>query len=195
MDIDVKNYTYELRYPKTLNAALNELAQGHAGTVIPMELEKPFMELMQDRWFFQWPLVKYMYAHILITGYWVRDNYYYQTTEREGEDKYLALEILLPMADAGLATAQYDVATHFCFGDDQFEEMAKRMLEASKQDYPPAVKKLSDFLALGKREKLSIETLKEICVEVARTHIDDYSREFALKLLEKLEKNPDGNAN
>ena len=81
MDIDVKNYTYELRYPKTLNAALNELAQGHAGTVIPMGLEKPFMELMQDRWFFQWPLVKYMYAHILITGYWVRDNYYYQINE------------------------------------------------------------------------------------------------------------------
>ena len=186
MKLDLEQYTYELRYSRTLNEFINDLVQGHAGAILPCDLEKHFMELVQDEVFFQLPLIRYKYAHMLILGYLVSDDFQTQTCFRQGEDRELAKEILLPMAEAGLAPAQYDIADWFCFGDGKIEKKAKWILKASKQDYLPAVEKLETFLALGTREKLSIETLKEVCIEVVRTYEGKYSREFAMELLEKM---------
>lgn len=189
MELDSEKYTYEVRYPRTLNECINYLVQGNAGTVIPFDLEKHFMELAQDECFFKWPLIRYMYAHILIYGYWVADDYSSRTCFREGADPALAENILLSMAEDGLAPAQYDIANRFCLGDGKIEEKAKWLLKASKQNYDPAVKCLDDFLALRTREKLSTETLKEICDEVVKNYEGKYSREFALELLGKMKEN------
>ena len=189
MKLDLEQYTYELRYSRTLNECINDLVQGHAGTVIPFDLEKHFMELAQDECFFKWPLIRYMYAHILIRGYWVADDYSSRTCFREGADPALAEDILLPMAEEGFAPAQYDIAACFCFEDSKIEQKAKWLLKASKQNYDPAIKCLDEFLALGTREKLSMETLKEICDEVVRNYEGKYSREFALELLGKMKGN------
>ena len=186
MELDLENYTYEIRHARTLNEFINDLARGNAGTTLPDDLQKHFIELVQDEFFFRWPLIRYMYAHILLTGYWVADDYRMQIFATEGEDIELAKEILLPLAEAGLAPAQYDIAKWFCFGNSEIEEKAKWILKASKQDYPPAIKSLETFLALGTREKLSTETLKEVCLEVVRTYEGQYSGAFALELLGKL---------
>ena len=189
MELDPDNYTYDVIYARTLNECINNLAQGYAGTVLPCDLERYFLELVEDEYFFRYPLIRYMYAHMLILGYWVLDDFQTQTCFRKGEDRELAKEILLPMAEAGLAPAQYDIAEWFCFGDGKIEEKAKWILKASKQNYDPAVKCLDDFLALGTREKLSLETLKEICEEVVRNYEGKYPREFALELLGKMQEN------
>ena len=186
MKLDLEQYTYELRYSRTLNEFINDLVQGYAGAILPCDLEKHFMELVQDEAFFQFPLIRYKYAHMLILGYWVSDDFRTQTCLHQGEDRDLAKEILLPMAEEGLAPAQYDIADWFCFGDGKIEEKVKWILKASKQDYMPAVEKLKTFLALGTREKLSVETLKEVCIEVVRTYEGKYSREFATELLGKM---------
>ena len=53
MKLDLEQYTYELRYSRTLNEFINDLVQGHAGAILPCDLEKHFMELVQDEVFFQ----------------------------------------------------------------------------------------------------------------------------------------------
>lgn len=188
MELDLKNYNYEVRHVRTLNECINSLIQGYAGTVLPCDLEKYFVELVQDECFFRYPLIRYMYAHILLVGYWVADDYRMQCCVHQGEDRELAKEILMPLAQEGLAPAQYDIANWFYFTGDDMNEQAQWFLMASRQDYPPAVKKVEALLALGVREKLSNETVKTVCTEVVRTCEGSYSKEFATDLLKKMEK-------
>ena len=47
MELDLKNYNYEVRHVRTLNECINSLIQGYAGTVLPCDLEKYFVELVQ----------------------------------------------------------------------------------------------------------------------------------------------------
>lgn len=186
MEFNFKNYTYDTKYARTLNEAINMLVNGHAGTMLPDDLEKHFLELVQDEYFFRYPLIQYMYAHILLRGYWEADDYHTQSYIRRGEDRELAKEILMPLAEEGLAPAQYDIANWFY--DDEMEEKAKWFLMASRQDYPPAVRAVEKLLALGVREKLSNETVRTVCVEVVRICEGSYSKEFAQGLLRKMAK-------
>lgn len=188
MELDLKNYNYEVRHVRTLNECINSLIQGYAGTVLPCDLEKYFVELVQDECFFRYPLIRYMYAHILLFGYWVADDYYAQSCICQGEDRELAKEILMPLAEEGLAPAQYDIAEWFYFTGDDMNEQAQWFLMASRQDYPPAVKKVEHLLGMDEREKLSNETVKAVCTEVVRTCEGSYSKEFATGLLEKMAK-------
>ena len=183
MELDLSNYTYETRYPRTLNECINDLVQGHAGVVLPYELEKNFLELVDNEILFRYPLIRYMYAHILLKGYWTHESDFYNS------DKEAAMYLLQPMAEAGLPAAQFDIGYYFYYSEacaiekHLYAEKAKWILKACKQNYPPAIEYINYFLHLDVREKLPTPIIKEVCEEIVRVRED---KNFALELLERM---------
>ena len=184
MELELEKYSYERREPSTINQCINDLANGYADADVYMELGKKFMELLEDEWFHQIPLVRYKYASMLLRGYF---NGLYEDNYIKG-DPDLAMEILLPMAEAGLATAQYDLGLGFQFrdSDSECEANVKWMLKASKQDYYRAHSYLdSVFTDLG-YGKFSIEVQKDFLSEIVRIHPDEWRGEYAKEKLKEL---------
>ena len=181
MELELEKYSYERREPTTINQCINDLANGYADASVYMELEKNFMELLEDEWFHQIPLVRYKYASMLLHGYFdgiYEDNYI------EG-DPDLAMEILQPMAEAGLVTAQYDLGWgfHYCNSDSECEAKVKWMLKASKQDYYRAHSYLASTFTKVDYGKFSIETQKDFLSEIARIRPDEWCGEYAKEKL------------
>lgn len=182
MELDLENYSYEKRAPTTINQCLNELMQGYADADVYKELGKHFMELMADEFFLQWPLVRYKYASNLLYGYFdgrYEDNYI------EG-DEDLAIKILLPMAEAGLATAQYDVGRYYEFAKQDLDLALEWIVRASKQEYHYAHKYLRSLWYSSFYEKLSISSQKIFFSELTRIYdgwgLGDWAKEKLSKL-------------
>ena len=186
MELELEKYSYERRKPTTINQCINDLVNGYADANVHMELEKNLFELLEDKWFHQFPLVRYRYASMLKHGYfcgrWEDDHI-------QG-NKDLADEILLPMAEAGLATAQYDMGYGFhpCGPDSAYEENVKWMLKASKQDYYQAHNYLAFVFEKVRYWNFSVETQMELLSEIARVFSDEWKGEYAKEKLNKLLK-------
>ena len=186
MKLELEKYSYERREPTTINQCINDLVNGYADAKVYMELGKNLFELLEDKWFHQFPLLYYKYASMLVNGYFCgrsEDDYI-------SGNKALGMQILLPMAESGLATAQYDMGHDFhpCEPPSAYEENVKWMLKASKQDYYQAHNYLSFIF-----EKLiycgfSIETQIEFLSEIARVFSNEWKGEYAKEKLEELMK-------
>ena len=182
MNFDFKNYSYEARPPTTINQCLNDLIAGYADSNVYMELEKHFMELMEDEYFLQWPLVRYRYASNLLLGYFCgRSEDDYMSGNHE-----LGLKLLTPMAEAGLATAQYDLGRHYISDENTRDLGLKWIIKASKQEYHRANQYLYSIWSKILYSNVSIKTKKKFFAELARLYdgkpLGDLAQEYLSKL-------------
>lgn len=81
------------------------LINGYINVTLVERLEKYFLELIKDKWFHQWPLVRWAYATRLI--------YNPKTSEKNIKR---AVEILLPLAEEGYPCAVGDLAYCYRYG-------------------------------------------------------------------------------
>ena len=186
MELELEKYSYERRKPTTINQCIHDLVNGYADAKVHMEVGKNLFEVIEDKWFHQFPLVRYKYASMLKHGYFCgrwEDDYI------DG-DNDLAEKILLPMAEAGLATAQYDMGWGFHSGDpgSAYEENVKWMLKASKQDYYAAHIYLAFIFEKVRFEDFSIELQMEFLSEIARVFSNEWKGEYAKEKLNELQK-------
>ena len=85
----------------TLDEYLMLLINGFINVSLRDGLDKHLMELLEDEWFHQWPLVHWAYASRLL---------YKAKSERANKR---AVELLYPMAEAGCPGALYDIG--YCY--------------------------------------------------------------------------------
>ncbi len=170
MQLDLEHYNYEERTPTTINQCIDDLVHGYADANVYTELGKSLMEVLEDRFFHQWPLIRYKYASMLFHGYYNGPSY--QDNYIEGDEE-LAIELLLPMAEEGLATAQYDLGFRFHIYEEEREQNLIWMLKASKQGYYRAQRYIDNVFDKGLYKDLSDEVRKAFLLELTRIHPDD----------------------
>lgn len=163
MELELEKYTYEWVEAKTINEFISLLVEGHARSHLPMELDKYFVEMMRDGWFLQWPLIRCRYAEMLLYGYYLGYDWI-------DYDKEMAIELLLPLADGGLAPAQYDL-WQYNYCNKTLEEGAEWLIKSSKQNYTPAQEELKRFRDKADFEKLPIGAQKEVLSEIERINL------------------------
>ena len=95
--VGFKDYKIEHQYTHTLDEYLMALVKGYINVSIRSDLDKHLMELLEDNWFFQWPLIHWTYASRLLYG----------IGKRKSVKK--AIDLLLPMAESGCPGALYDI--------------------------------------------------------------------------------------
>lgn len=110
-----KEHSFSYENDIEVNTAANEataldeylvyLINGYINVTLVERLEKYFLELIKDKWFHQWPLVRWAYATRLI----------YNTKTSEKNIKR-AVEILLPLAEEGYPCAVGDLAYCYRYG-------------------------------------------------------------------------------
>ena len=185
MELELEKYSYERREPTTINQCINDLVNGYADAKVYMELEKNLFELLEDKWFHQFPLLRYKYASYLLRGYYngrsLEDNYI------RGDPEH-AIKILRPMAGAGLATAQYDVGRYYDFEKNDVESALTWIIKASKQEYHYAHKYLYSVWFNSGYKKFSNHAKIEFFSELARIYegwgLGDWSKRELAKLVE-----------
>lgn len=96
-----KDYNIEHKSAHTLDEYLMFLVKGYINVHIRSNLDKHLMELLEDDWFYQWPLIHWTYASRLLYGTGCR-----KSVKR-------AVDILLPMAREGCPGALYDIG--YCY--------------------------------------------------------------------------------
>ena len=189
MELELEKYSYERREPTTINQCIDDLVNGHADANVYMELGKHLMELLEDEWFHQWPLVRYKYAANLLYGYF--DGRSHEKNYIDG-DPERAIKILRPMAEAGLATAQYDVGRYYEFEEKDLEAALVWIIKASKQEYHYAHKYLYSVWFNSVYKKFSKHIQVEYFSELARIYegygLGDWAKEELCKLIEECPK-------
>ena len=88
-----------------LDEYLVYLINGYINVTLVERLEKYFLELIKDKWFHQWPLVRWAYATRLL--------YNPKTSEKNIKR---AVEMLLPLAEEGYPCAVGDLAYCYRYG-------------------------------------------------------------------------------
>lgn len=91
----------------TLDAYLMYLIKGYMNATTREDLDLHIMELLEDEWFYQWPLVHWAYASRLLHGVGCR---------KSNKNKKKAVDILLPMARNGCPGALYDIGCCYMNG-------------------------------------------------------------------------------
>ena len=124
-----EQYNTEHHCADTLDEYLMSLIKGHINVSLRPYLDRHLMELLDDKWFFQWPLVHWDYGSRLLRGTGC------------SKDVKCAVDILLPMARQGIPGALYDIGC--CYMDGlQFEQSYTTAIYcwilASKQGYSAA---------------------------------------------------------
>lgn len=165
MELELEKYTYEWVEAKTINEFISLLVEGHARSHLPEELEKYFVEMMRDGWFLKWPLIRCKYAEMLLYGYCLGYDWI-------DYDKEMAIELLLPLAEGGLAPAQYDI-WGYNYRYNTLEEGVTWLIKSSKQNYPPAQEELKRFRDEADFEKLTIGAQKEVLSEIERINLQN----------------------
>ena len=96
-----EKYNTESVYASTLDEYLMFLVKGHINVSLRSGLSVHLMDLLEDEWFYQWPLVHWAYASNLL---------------RCKKDVKSAVDILLPMARNGCPGALYDIGCCYMNG-------------------------------------------------------------------------------
>jgi len=184
MDMDLKNYSYEARPPTTINQCLNDLIAGYADSDVYLELGKHFMELIEDEYFLQWPIVLYRYASNPLRGYFCgRSDDDYISGNRE-----LGLKLLIPMAEAGLATAQYELGRYYEMYENNIDLGLEWLIKASKQECHRAQKYMKCVWSHSIYRNASMNTQKEYLIELARIYKGQEPEENVKEELSKLDQ-------
>ena len=94
-------YNTEVKYAETLDEYLMLLINGFINVNLRRGLDKYLVELLEDEWFHQWPLVHWAYASQLL----------YKAKSARANKR--AVELLYPMAEARCPGALYDIG--YCY--------------------------------------------------------------------------------
>ena len=172
MKLDLEHYTYERRKPTSVQQCIDDLVHGHPTAEVYMYSGLALKRYIErNSHLLQWPLVRYKYAELLMIGCLVR---YPDGSDElvECDEEGRGMTMMLPLAKAGLATAQYEVGwalTPFYSKKGKDHETAVQwVIKASRQDYWCAQNYLEnvwdEFLYL----EFSDSTLWDFLVEIAR---------------------------
>ena len=119
-------YKTDLVEAHTLDEYLSLLIKGYINASLRVGLDKHWMELLEDEWFLQWPLVRWSYATRLFHGQGCRAN------------KKHAVKILLSLAKDGCPCAIHNIGICHRFSDGlefKYELAICLWIEASKRGY------------------------------------------------------------
>ena len=173
MNLDLKNYSYEWRKPTDIQQCIKDLIDGHptAQTYLYSDLQLK-RHIERNPRLLQWPLVRFQYAKLLLNGCLIRlpDGDFDVV---ECGDKERGMAMMLPLAEEGLATAQFEIGwalrpSVFSKNGNEYESTVQWMIKASRQGYWMAQGYLEGLFEKGKYLFLSDSTLLDFLVEVAR---------------------------
>ena len=102
--IGFEEYNTKDVYASTLDGYLMLLVRGYINVRLRAGLEMHLMDLLEDEWFYQWPLVHWVYGSNLLRGVGCK------------KDIKSAVDILLPMAREGCPGALYDIGCCYMNG-------------------------------------------------------------------------------
>lgn len=133
----------------TIDQYLILLTKGYINAEIRPELDKHIMELLEDNWFYQWPLIRCTYASRLLFGTGCEAD-----TDR-------AITILDTLAKDGCPEAMFRIGQRYWYGTVQDPANPGRAiclcLEASKKGYYQVQEFLKQVYQSGKYKKLNEE--------------------------------------
>ena len=164
LEAGFKEYNCLPEYADTLDEYLMLLIKGFINAQIRTHLEKHVMELFEDEWFHQWPLVRWDYASRLLHGTGYRKNV------------KQAIELLLPLSEEGCPGALYDIGYCYMNGLKFKRSYAKAFhywIQASRKGYHIAQEELrNDYLsrANGYYNNFPIELKLDFAFEIQRLH-------------------------
>lgn len=168
LDLECCNFCHNTT--ETLDSYIYELSCGCACPELPKELEKHFMELLEDDWFWQWPLVRYKYAKMLLYGYC---DYSGEIVRDIEEDRQRAMEILMPMAKAGFAPAECDIGWCYMCGvhfQRDYETGVTWWMRASEHGFDEGHNSLTYQYTCGDYKQLPDAKRKEFLAEIVRVN-------------------------
>lgn len=132
----VENYKTTKMEASTLDEYISFLIEGYINIELCSDLDNHLMDLLENKWFHQWPQVYWSYASRLLHGKGIR-----RSTKR-------ATKVLLPMAKEGHPGAMHDIGCYYRLTNSRKEfnyELAICLwLESSKKGYLEASKSLND---------------------------------------------------
>ena len=121
---------------ETLDEYIGLLSEGYINVELSEDFDSYLMELLENEWFYRWPLVHWSYASRLLHGKGIRAS------------KKRAVSILLPMAKAGQPGAMYDIGYCYHYNGYTLERNYERAvclwLESSKKGYRKASRQLNE---------------------------------------------------
>ncbi|MBQ7089104.1 MAG: sel1 repeat family protein [Clostridia bacterium] len=119
----------------TIDEYLMLLIKGHHQVCLRSDLEKHLMDVLEDEWFLQWPLIRLSYASRLLRG----------TGCRKSVKK--AVEILLPLAEKGYPGALYDMGECYMEGwgvEQSYPKAIDCWLKAGHMGYTSAQQRVKE---------------------------------------------------
>lgn len=99
-----EEYNAETVHASTLDEYLMFLVKGYINVYLRSGLGMHLMDLLEDEWFYQWPLIHWAYASNILRGTGCK------------KDVKSAVDILLPMARNGCPGALYDIGCCYMNG-------------------------------------------------------------------------------
>lgn len=132
----------------TLDEYLLSLIRGHINSELPEDLNKHLLELIEDDWFLQWPLVKWSYWSRTLYGIGRRKNV------------KQAIKNLTPMVQEGNPCALFDIGFCHRFNgglEINYERAICLWIEATKRGYRKAWENLYREYAINEYRKLGDE--------------------------------------
>ena len=145
-----EEYKTETVHASTLDEYLMFLVKGHINVYLRSGLSMHLMDLLEDEWFYQWPLIHWAYASNLLRGVGCK------------KDIKSAVDILLPMAREGCPGALYDIGCCYMNGWGVEESYTKAIycwLKAWEKGYRLAKEDLKPEYWTGRfNEHLEIPT-------------------------------------
>ena len=173
MKLDLEHYTYEKRERTNVQQCIDDLIHGHptAQAYLYSDLRlKRYIE--RNPHLLQWSLVYCKYAELLLFGCLVRLPNGDEDVV-ECEDTVRGMKMMMPLAEAGLATAQFEIGWALRpdvspKDDKEYEPMAQWMIKASNQGYWRAQNYLEWVFDKVDYRQFSDSTLWDFLVELAR---------------------------
>ena len=133
----------------TIDEYLVYLMKGYINVTLEERLEKYLVELIKDKWFHQWPLVRWAYAFRLL--------YNEKSSDQDIEH---AVSTLLPLAQEGYPNAMCDIAYCYCYGiglERSYERAVCLWIAAAKKGYQRAKETLKWEYELSRSKELPEE--------------------------------------
>ena len=170
----------------TLDEYLMYLSKGYINITLDSEYDRYLMELLEDDWFFRWPLVRWTYASRILNG-----KGYRKSTKR-------ALKLLEPLVKEGCPGAIFDIG--FCYRYNEglkfnYERAICFWIEASKRGYSIAQEYLYNEYEINEYKKLGDELklyfLYEVFIhypKIKGATWDNYAEKLADKETAQLKK-------
>lgn len=158
-----KEIKYDFRKADTIDEYIMLLIKGYGSVHLRDHLQKHVMEVLEDPWFHQWPLVRYTYAVGLLNGAGCRKNV------------KKALEILMSLAEQGYPNALYCVGECYMEGcglEQSYPKAIDCWFRSYKMGYEPAKYSLKQsFFADRSKRYLELPMRLRYCYLCEAIHL------------------------